>query len=211
MPARPSVFWKALPCPKSLIATCAERSMPAMALLDRHGVYGAPRFHMAAKQHKIKAHVGAEISIAEGGNYPLLAASRTGYQNLCRLITTTKLRTPKIRHRRTRCDCRTRRIQDHAEGLICLTGDENGPLAHALANDGMDGGRELLQQLISHLWTRKCVRRIAEAWRPFSGSAQPGRHQPGAGTSSSFAGDEWRLLCHSRRARDCRRLHMHQK
>ncbi len=119
--------------------------LPAMALLDRHGVYGAPRFHMAAKQHKIKAHVGAEISIAEGGNYPLLVATRTGYQNLCRLITTTKLRTPK----KTSRPLGSRNCKSHAEGLICLTGDENGPLAHALAKDGMAGGRRLLQQLIS--------------------------------------------------------------
>ena len=42
---------------------------------------------MAAKQRGIKAHVGAEVSISEGGNYPLLVQTRTGYQNLCRLIT----------------------------------------------------------------------------------------------------------------------------
>src|ERR1041385_3613878 len=48
--------------PESLIARCAELQMPAMALLDRDGVYGAPRFHMAAKKAKIKAHLGAEVT-----------------------------------------------------------------------------------------------------------------------------------------------------
>jgi error-prone DNA polymerase len=48
--------------PESLIARCAELNMPAMALLDRNGVYGAPRFHMAAKKAKIRAHIGAEIT-----------------------------------------------------------------------------------------------------------------------------------------------------
>ena len=138
-------FLEGASLPESLIATGAERGLPAMALLDRHGVYGAPRFHMAAKQHKIKAHVGAEISIAEGGNYPLLAATRTGYQNLCRLVTTTKLRTSK----KSIATALLAELRDHAEGLICLTGDENGPLAYALANDGMAGGRKLLRQLIS--------------------------------------------------------------
>jgi error-prone DNA polymerase len=66
--------------PESLVARCAEQNLPAMALLDRHGFYWAPRFHMAAKQRGIKAHVGAEVAIAEGGNYPLLVESRTGYQ-----------------------------------------------------------------------------------------------------------------------------------
>src|SRR5580658_3511799 len=86
-------FLEGASLPESLARVCAERGMPAMALLDRNGVYGSPRFHMAARQWKIKAHVGAEISLADYGNLPLLVQSRAGYQNLCRLITTAKLRT----------------------------------------------------------------------------------------------------------------------
>ena len=33
-----------------------------MALLDRDGVYGAPRFHLAAQKLKVKAHIGAEMT-----------------------------------------------------------------------------------------------------------------------------------------------------
>ncbi|MGA2003514.1 MAG: error-prone DNA polymerase [Terriglobales bacterium] len=140
-------FLEGASLPENLIAACAEDGMPAMALLDRHGVYGAPRFHMAAQQHKIKAHVGAEICVAEGGSYPLLVATRTGYQNLCRLITTAKLRTAK----KTVATVGLAELRDHAEGLICLTGDEHGPLAHALAKGGMADGRRWLEQLISIL------------------------------------------------------------
>jgi len=131
--------------PESLVSACAELQMPAMALLDRHGVYGAPRFHMAAKRCGIKAHVGAEVSVAEGGSYPLLVTSRAGYQNLCRLITTAKLRANK----KTIAAVGLAELQSHAQGLICLTGDENGPLALALAKNGIEGGRQLLQQLAS--------------------------------------------------------------
>ena len=138
-------FLEGASLPEVLIATGAERGLPAMALLDRHGVYGAPRFHMAAKERKIKAHVGAEISIVEGGNYPLLVANRAGYQNLCRLITTIKLRTPK----NTAATATLAELQSHAEGLICLTGDENGPLAHTLANGGIPAARRLLQQIVA--------------------------------------------------------------
>jgi len=138
-------FLEGASLPESLVASCAKCCMPAMALLDRHGVYGTPRFHMAAKLRKIKAHVGAEISAAERGNYPLLAASRTGYQNLCRLITTTKLRAEKKDVARASLA----ELQEHADGLICLTGDEKGPLAFALANEGMAAGRQLLQQLVT--------------------------------------------------------------
>jgi len=138
-------FLEGASLPETLVSTCAARGLPAMALLDRHGFYGAPRFHMAAQQAGIKAHVGTEIAVAESGNYPLLVSSRTGYQNLCRLITTAKLRTQKT----ALATSSLTELQSHAEGLICLTGDETGPLAQALAKGGVLAARSLLQQLIS--------------------------------------------------------------
>src|SRR5262249_5746652 len=89
--------------------------IPAMALLDRDGVYGAPRFHMAARKAGIRAHIGAEISCTEGFRVPLLAENRTGYQNLCRLITRMKLRAAKGEGAVTLDE-----LTEHAEGLICL-------------------------------------------------------------------------------------------
>src|SRR5690242_13525248 len=87
-------FLEGASLPEALIATCADYGMPAMALLDRNGIYGAPRFHLAAVKCKLKAHIGAEVTVedtlfGEAGpaRYPLIAESRAGYQNLCRLIT----------------------------------------------------------------------------------------------------------------------------
>src|SRR5947209_15124977 len=109
--------------PEELAGVCAELGMPAMALLDRDGVYGAARFHLAAKKLDVRTHIGAEITFApqkkfevsslnfqdacsrtrpetrnpkrETVRVPLLASSRAGYQNLCRLITRMKMRGPK--------------------------------------------------------------------------------------------------------------------
>src|SRR5215471_3889390 len=88
--------------PERLIESCAGMDMPAMALLDRDGLYGAPRFHLAATKAGIKAHIGAEVTCEPfhkpctvQPRLPLLVASRTGYQNLCRLITKMKLRAKK--------------------------------------------------------------------------------------------------------------------
>jgi len=136
-------FLEGASLPEELAHSCARYQMPAMALLDRNGVYGAPRFHLGGKQYGVKAHVGAEITVAESGNYPLLALSRTGYQNLCRLVTTTKLRSPKKKPLPTVLED----LQAHSEGLVCLTGDEQGPLAHALKEGGLDAARSLLQRL----------------------------------------------------------------
>ncbi len=47
--------------PEDLVQRAAELDLPAVALLDRNGVYGAPRFYQAAKQAGIRAIVGAEV------------------------------------------------------------------------------------------------------------------------------------------------------
>ena len=55
-------FLEGASLPEDLVAECHRLQMPAMALLDRDGVYGAPRFYMAAKRAGIKAHMGAEVT-----------------------------------------------------------------------------------------------------------------------------------------------------
>src|SRR5215475_6801027 len=101
--------------------------MPAMALLDRDGVYGAPRFHLAAKKAGIQAHIGAEVTSTTGVRYPLLAETQEGYQNLCRLMTRMKLRAAKGKGVITEDE-----LAAYARGVICLTGGECGPLTAAI-------------------------------------------------------------------------------
>jgi error-prone DNA polymerase len=173
--------------PESLIARCAELQMPAMALLDRDGVYGAPRSHMAAKKAKIKAHIGAEVTSffsprrhrdAENNKItktiflspkdnekkssvalwpcgetrlPLLVSSRAGYQNLCRLITKMKLRAAK-----NEGAVSEEELQEHASGIICLTGGDDGPLAIALKHGGIEEARDTVDRLI-HIFGRDNV------------------------------------------------------
>jgi error-prone DNA polymerase len=131
--------------PESLMARCAELNMPAMALLDRDGVYGAPRFYMAAKKAKIRAHIGAELKceVSNSNRLPLLVSSRAGYQNLCRLITRMKLRAKKDEGA-----VFEEELEQYSEGLICLTGGEDGPLTHALRNGGIDAARRAVEHLI---------------------------------------------------------------
>jgi error-prone DNA polymerase len=81
--------------PEQLVECAAELKYPAMALLDRDGVYGAPRFFARGREHQVRAITGAELTLDDGSVVPVLVASRTGYQNLCRLITRAKLRGTK--------------------------------------------------------------------------------------------------------------------
>jgi len=155
-------FLQAASDPEDLTERAAALEMPAMALLDHNGVYGAARFHTSAQRNKIRAHIGAEVSITDFGSrltppawlphqhpdaparLPLLCASRLGYQNLCQLITQFKMReTTKGDGAATFDD-----LSQYANGLICLTGGDDGPLAAALVRGGEPAGLATAEQLI---------------------------------------------------------------
>ena len=168
-------FLEGASSPEEMAAVCSELGMPAMALLDSNGVYGAPRLHMAMKRLGLRGMVGAEIDVSgfsflvsrknpepiergperetknekreTGLRLPLLVETRTGYQNLCRLITRMKLRVPK--HAKPgECVAADEELREHAEGLVCLTGDEDGPLAAALESGGADEGKRCIERLL---------------------------------------------------------------
>src|SRR6201991_3084554 len=151
-------FLEGASIPEELIATCYKLEMPAMALLDRDGLYGAPRFHLSAKRNGIKAHVGAEISVKYPNtalqkyfSIPVLVHSRTGYQNLCRLITLMKMRVPK-HSRPGECVVTADELAEHHEGLICLTGSSDGPIAAALnhrVSDNTHEAQRMVEWLVS--------------------------------------------------------------
>src|SRR5580700_11715669 len=111
-------FLEAASLPEDLVQRGQELGHGAMALMDRDNLCGAPRFYMAAKKIGATAHIGAEITGADGNLYPLLAENRTGYQNLCRLITSMKLSAPKGEAAAT-----DEELAQYAEGLVCLTGE----------------------------------------------------------------------------------------
>jgi error-prone DNA polymerase len=176
-------FLEGASLPEDLIAAASALQMPAMALLDRDGLYGAPRFHLTAKKAGLRAHIGAELSYIAGFSYcridefeqttlaqhtynptlrnfdksnicksanpslprlPLLVSSQLGYQNLCRLNTKMKLRAKKEEGAVFEDE-----LREHAPGLICLTGGDEGPLAFALAHGGYDAAHRHVEWLVS--------------------------------------------------------------
>jgi error-prone DNA polymerase len=130
--------------PEHLVERAAALQMPAMALCDRDGVYGAPRFYAKAREVGIQPIVGAELTLDDGAILPVLVASRAGYQNLCRLITQAKLRGTKIS-----APVHWQELTDFAEGLVALTGDEEGPVQRSLDRDDSAAARECIERLHS--------------------------------------------------------------
>ena len=129
--------------PEALVDRAAELGYSALALLDRDGVYGAPRFHKAALAAGIKPIIGCELTIAKGWGHPtprpavsglrllagsgppvpglwrlpVLVESPEGYRNLCRLLTRMKLDAPKGEGVLTLED-----LEGFTTGLVALAG-----------------------------------------------------------------------------------------
>jgi error-prone DNA polymerase len=74
--------------PEDLVAAARELGYEALALGDKDGLYGAPRFFNAARKRGLRPLVGADVTVTGAPPVLLLVESRRGYQNLCRLITT---------------------------------------------------------------------------------------------------------------------------
>ncbi|HSP33924.1 MAG TPA: error-prone DNA polymerase, partial [Thermoanaerobaculia bacterium] len=138
--------------PEDLMYHAAEKGIPAMALVDTNGVYGAPRFYGAAKKTGVRALVGSELVMERDSRFEirdstnpastnpesripnpgsmnlesrisnlesrisLLVENRTGYKNLCKLITAGAAGREKGKARFT-WDL----IEQYNEGLRCLT------------------------------------------------------------------------------------------
>src|SRR3954466_3981391 len=103
--------------PEHLAETAAELEMPAVALLDRNGVYGAQRFSVAAREHGVRPIVGCELVMSDGAILPVLVQNRIGYTNLCQLLTHAHLRSEK-----GKSTIDWNELPEFAEGLVALFG-----------------------------------------------------------------------------------------
>ena len=113
--------------PETLVERAAALGYPALALLDADGVYGAPRFHKAAKQAGIKPIIGAELTVKPQSpnpksqiptwRLPVLVEAQEGYRNLCRLVTRMKMRAAKGEGALA-----LEEIEGYTTGLIALAG-----------------------------------------------------------------------------------------
>jgi error-prone DNA polymerase len=124
-------FLQGASLPEILIDRAADLEYPALALLDRDGVYGAPRFHKAALAAGVRPIIGAELSLnlevrSDTSHFsvltsnfllPVLCESQAGYRNLCRLITRMKMRAPKGEGALTLDD-----LDGAVSGLVALVG-----------------------------------------------------------------------------------------
>ncbi len=161
--------------PEDLVQRAAELELPAVALVDRSGVYGAPRFHKAAREAGLRALVGAEVVLADRQSHGTSASKTsapktsappkmTRREAAARALEGRRL-TLLARNRegyrnlcklltaaargRPKGDARVDEtlLAQYNGGLHCLTGGTEGLVAHCLAHEGLDAGRKLLDRL----------------------------------------------------------------
>ncbi len=155
-------FLEGASLPEAMTQQAANLELPGLAILDRDGLYGSPRLYTTAQKLGLRSHIGAEVSVEGFGQQrlppswqphaipsrpvrlSLLCESQRGYQNLSLLISGYKLA------QKTKGDgiASFRNVEEHAKGLVCLTGGDEGPLAAALDRGGMDEGRLVLARLV---------------------------------------------------------------
>jgi DNA polymerase-3 subunit alpha len=132
-----------------LIQCAVESEMPALAMTDHGTMFGAIEFYSKARAAGIKPIIGCEVYVSDRSlderpgagaqNYHLvlLAENEAGYRNLIRLTTEAHLRgfyrKPRVDHAL---------IEQHAEGLICLSGCASSELATFILNGDLSRAEE---------------------------------------------------------------------
>lgn len=109
---------------RDLVAAAARYEMPALALTDRDGLYGAVEFYLACRDAGVRPILGAEIELADRAHLVLLAETGDGYRNLCRLLTRTHIRQEGKLSREA--------LARSSDGLVALSGCRRGGVARAL-------------------------------------------------------------------------------
>ena len=114
--------------PEQLAEQAAGLGMPAVAMTDRDGLYGAARFVSACQRNGVKPILGASLTVRAPAPPPrdahvvLVAEDANGYANLCRLLTDAHLLgdrgDPWVA---------VEQICAHAAGMIVLLGPESHP------------------------------------------------------------------------------------
>ena len=129
--------------PQALVEHAASLEMPALALTDHDGLYGAVPFIRAAEAAGIKPLLGAEVTLVDGdstAHLTLLAETPRGYANLCQLLTLAHRGQPKGTARLALAD-----LSDHTAGLIALSGCRQGAIIKRIIAGAYEAALDVTQ------------------------------------------------------------------
>ncbi|HVM90296.1 MAG TPA: DNA polymerase III subunit alpha [Verrucomicrobiae bacterium] len=140
--------------PEDLVARAKELGYDAIALTDRHALYGAVEFYEAAHKAGVKPIIGVLFSVAphkhtdkragidqHTSSLTVIAETNEGYQHLLKLISASYL---DGFYYRPRIDKDL--LREHHTGLIGLSGDLKGEIPKALASHDEERAEKIAQE-----------------------------------------------------------------
>ncbi|TNF20262.1 MAG: DNA polymerase III subunit alpha [Rhodobacteraceae bacterium] len=138
---------------KSLPGQCAAMGMPAVAVTDTNNLFCALEFSVGAQGAGIQPIMGCQVDLAyvdlKPGDKPvppaavvLLAQNERGYEHLMKLNTCLYVdkggQLPQVT---------LRELEQHSEGLICLSGGPDGPVGRLLQRGQRPAAQALMERL----------------------------------------------------------------
>jgi DNA polymerase III subunit alpha len=150
-----------------------ETGVPALAVTDRNNLFGAMEISAKLLKAGVQPIVGCLIGIerqlptsphgpsrAPVDWLPLLAATEIGYTNLLALVSQAHLRDQTSEAPSITFDA----LASRAEGLICLTGAQDGFAWRSLADGDEAGARAWLDRLKALFGDRLYVEIVRQDW-----------------------------------------------
>jgi error-prone DNA polymerase len=137
--------------PTELAAAAAAHGYPAIALTDHDGLWGSMEFAHACKGYGVRPITGAELTLQGDRHITLLVEDEAGYRNLCRLLTLahahTRDNTPRSQ---TQPWATLEQVEEHAEGMVCLSGcARDGAAAGAFERGETGAGERVARRLLA--------------------------------------------------------------
>ncbi len=142
---------------KALVKLCQDQKMPAVAVTDSGNLFGALEFAQTAQKAGIQPIIGCQLHITRepaephnGGVAPapdqivLLVQNEAGYKNLMRLVSRAFLESEPSEAAQVSLEV----LEEHAEGLLALTGGSGGAVGRLLATEQKDAAEAMLERLM---------------------------------------------------------------
>ncbi|MBM3161905.1 MAG: DNA polymerase III subunit alpha [Chlorobi bacterium] len=137
--------------PGELFAACSRLGMQSVAVTDYCSMFNMPELFSEAKKAGVKLIIGTELHLLESGAHSqgkppaspsliLLVRNEAGYRNLCILLS----RAAKEGFVNGMPHLESRLLEEHSEGLVCLSAYSSGRIGRALHAGAMHEAEALV-------------------------------------------------------------------
>ncbi|HEY3332352.1 MAG TPA: DNA polymerase III subunit alpha [Capsulimonadaceae bacterium] len=125
-----------------LVRRAAELGMPALAMTDHNSLTAAVKFNTACREYGVRPIFGSELTLDDGSHITLLARTRRGYANICRLVSLAYAHGGRLSPALPWSE-----IAAHTDGVVCLSGCRKSKIARLVLGHRFDEALLFARQL----------------------------------------------------------------